>query len=474
MKKLLLRACLKTPRARLAAADLRGAAPSDLGIAPLFRRACVLAPLDPALASRPRRVLRQALSAAALTLFALPATAMAAPNASSEHGVVLSVGARGREVQVVDSTRVVHAYQLAHPQAGLAAGTTISYRDQGRSITAIQITGHIRKVSYYASVMRTSGRHVLLRLGDGRTVKLATSGARSARVRVRGDSGRAVLAHTASGPTVTINIEGLTPGATVLVTETVGAGGSITISITLPTQSNGSGGGDGSGSGSGATASEPIVGGTVTTIGVASFTLAAASGSQVSFHMDAADLANIGMSICDTVFVQYHAGVAALIADNVDDYGTSNLGTCTGSDGGSDETGLITQIGAGSVTIDTSDQGPLTFAVGPESAITAGFAVGDVVDATYTLDPDGVTLDASDVEYVETDEIGVVTSAGAGALTITDGITGHAISFTADPSEAMFDGIEVGDEVDVTVHSSSGQPVVDNVDDLTDDGTWNG
>ena len=387
---------------------------------------------------------------------------------------MLSVSARGRQVQVVDSRSVVHAYHLASPQAGLSAGTTISYRDQGRSIAAVQITGHVRKVSYYASVVRTSGRHLLLRLGDGRTVKLATSGARSARV--NGDSGREVLAHTASAPTVTINIEGLTPGATVLVTETVGSGGSITISITLPSQSNGSNGGaggDGSGSG-GASGSDSIAGGTVTNVGVASFTIAAATGSQFTFHMDAADLANVGISVCDTVFVQYHAAGGGLVADNVDDYGTSNLGSCSGSDGGSDEVGSITEIDTGSITIDTSDQGPLTFAVDPESGITAGFEVGDVVDVTYTPDPDGVTLDASDIEYVETDEIGVVTSVGAGALAITDGITGHTDSFTADPSEALFDGIEVGDEVDVTVHSSSGQQVVDNVDDLTDDGTWNG
>ena len=65
---LALRGCLKTPRARPAAADLRVAASSGLGIALLFRRPCVLATLDPALASRARGVLRQPLSRVAQRL----------------------------------------------------------------------------------------------------------------------------------------------------------------------------------------------------------------------------------------------------------------------------------------------------------------------------------------------------------------------------------------------------------------------
>jgi hypothetical protein len=429
--------------------------------------------------------MRRLAVTAAIILFALPGTAAAA---NGQRGVVLSVGGAGRQLQLVDASHNVHAYRLTGRSSGLVPGAVVSYQLVGNSISGIRVTGHVRQVSYFASVVKSSGNHLVLRLGDGRTVKFAATTTPKRRVRVKASAARQILAHaaeatTAGAPTVTINIVGLAQGATVLVTETVGADNSITISISLPSSGSGSGSGsgdgsgagsgDGSGGGSGTTPSDKVVQGTVTEVGSATFDVQTANGSTLVFTIDPATLAGIGMSPCDTVFVGYHASGPALVADNVDDYGTSDQGVCSGSDGASDEIGPVTQIGDDSVTIATADQGSMTFAVDPFSGLTSGFLVGDVVDVTYSLDADGVTLDASDIEYVENDSIGLVTAVGPGSVTVTDQISGRTEVFSADPGEQMFAGVGVGDMVDVTYHQSSGQQVVDNVDDLTSDGTWN-
>ena len=417
--------------------------------------------------------MKRLLLIAALAILALPASAMAE---ATSHGVVLSVTSGRHTLQVVDPSHIVHSFRFDGARARLKPGTVISFRASGATISGVRVTGHVSKLSYYASVVRSSGRHLVLRLGDGRTVKFAASSAAGGPL-PSGSSGREVLAHMASAPTVTINIQGLAPGATVLVTETIG-GGSISISITLPTISTGSGSGSGggagsgSGGGSGSGAGGTIVQGTVTEVDAGTFDVQASGGSALVFHMNPSALANIDMSECDTVFVDYQPAGTELDAVNVDDYGTSDLGDCSATAGSSDEIGPITQISDSSITIDTADQGSLTFAVDPTTGLTAGFNVGDDVDVTYELDADGVTLDASDIEYAGTDEIGAVTAVSADSLTFTNGITGRSETFTADPSEAMFDGIEAGDEVDITFHLSSGLPVVDNVDDLTEDGTW--
>ncbi len=424
--------------------------------------------------------MRRLAVSTAVSLLVLTGTAAAA---TTQQGVVLSVGAGGHQIQVVEPSHVVHAFRLASSARGLGAGTVIAFRQFGSSISVARVTGHVRQVSYFASVVRTSSKRLVLRLGDGRTVRFAASATAGTHGRPKRDSGRQILAHAAVAratgtPLVTINIVGLAPGATVLVTETVGNGDSITISISLPTLSTAAGsaggaGGTATGTAAGAPADQ-VVQGTVTQVGANTFDVETADGSAYVFTIDPVALSSIGMSPCDTVFVGYHADGPTLVADNVDDYGTSTVGACSGSDGSSDETGPITALGDSTITIDTSDQGPMTFAVDPSSGLADGFFVGDVVDVTYALDADGVTLDASDIEYVESDSLGLVTAVSPDSLTVTDELSGQTDVFAADPSEQLFDGIAVGDTVDVTYHASSGQQVVDNVDDLTSDGTWNG
>jgi hypothetical protein len=90
--------------------------------------------------------------------------------------------------------------------------------------------------------------------------------------------------------------------------------------------------------------------------------------------------------------------------------------------------------------------------------------VGDLVDVTYTDNGDG-TYDASDVGYVEQDATGTVTAVSDGSMTFTDSDSGQSVTVTADPAAGVFDGVAVGDEVDVNYHQSGDQLVADEVDD---------
>jgi Cu/Ag efflux protein CusF len=155
-----------------------------------------------------------------------------------------------------------------------------------------------------------------------------------------------------------------------------------------------------------------------------------------------------------------------LIADRVDDNGASSSGDCN-DPGLLDEVGAITQVSADSITIDTQDQGSMTFSVDDQS-VTDGFQVGDVVDVSYADNGDG-TYSAGDVEYEEQDVTGTVTAVSDGSMTITDAASGQSETFTADPGDGMFDGVAVGDQVDVNYHQSGSQLVVDGVDDQSGD-----
>ena len=125
--------------------------------------------------------------------------------------------------------------------------------------------------------------------------------------------------------------------------------------------------------------------------------------------------------------------------------------------------GTITQVSATRLAI-TTDSGSLRFLVDPDADLTDGFLVGDQVDVSYYPNPDG-TLSADDVEYVELDATGVVSTVSDGALSIVDDSSGQTDTFTADPEMGLFDGIVPGDEVDVTYHQSAAGSVADAVGD---------
>jgi Domain of unknown function (DUF5666) len=307
-----------------------------------------------------------------------PAGALASPS----HSKVLSVDARHHTVQLVDASHVVHAYRYRGRLPHLGVGDGVSYRQSGHTVTHVKKTGRaFGTISFYAKVVRSGSKQVRLRLGDGDPFSLSAKQV----------SAKAVAHAAAVSPaSVTLRVQGLTPGQTVLISETVDARGHWTITITLPSASTTSGGGSTSGSGDG-------------------------SGSG---------------------------------ADSNDDQ---------------EAEGTITQVSASQLALST-DSGTLSFSADPTEELTDGFLVGDVVDVSYYENPDG-SLTADDVEYVEQDATGVVSAVGDTSLALVDDATGQTDTFSGDPDLGLFDGVNPGDEVDVTYHQSAAGLVADAVGD---------
>lgn len=379
---------------------------------------------------------------AAVLLLALPSGALAAARA----GVVLSVDRAHHTLQLVDGRHVVHAYRYRGRLPTVHAGSRISFQPAGRTITHVSArSAQTRTVSYYARVLRSSRQALVLRLGDGSNLKF------SDRQVKRVPSGRAggrhhpPLAHIAArGPrSVSVAIQGLEAGITVLIAETVDSSGNVTITIALPP-----------GATSGVGPSQQA-GGVVADVSQDGFVLDTPDGSELRLHAAQSTLAGLGLQACETVTVTYHQDANILVADSVQSTGSSTTGDCADSQPTDHATGTITQVSATGLTLST-DQGPQTFTV-DSADITAGFQVGDLVEVTSAH---GV---AGDVEYVEQDATGTVTAVAAGSVTIS-GDGGPARTFVADPSQGMFDGIAAGDQVDVIYHQSSGQMVADVVD----------
>lgn len=311
---------------------------------------------------------------------------------------------------------------------------------------------------FTAQVVRSTASRLVVRTASGRELTFAASQIKPLRahhLHVRpGRHGHAVF-HTddlqLSSGNVVVNLVGLQPGVTIQITETTDTQGNVTITITLPSSSP-----------------SQSADGVVTEVDTDALTLQTDDGSELRLHVSADTLANLNVQTCDTASVTYHQDAGILVADNVTDTGTSTSGDCAPS---YDATGTITQVSDSSVTIN-ADQGAMTFAVDPASGLTDGYQVGDLVDVTYGQNADG-SLSASDVEFVEEETTGTVTSvttsADGGSLTITDDNTGQPDVFAADPANGVqingraFNGISVNDSVDITYHQSAGALIADTV-----------
>lgn len=384
--------------------------------------------------------------AAVGAILAMPATALA----SSGRGTVLSLNTAHRTIEVVDSSHVVHAYHYRGSLPKVHAGSRISFQRSATTIRKVTVLarGH-SSVSFYARVVNSSKRGVVLRLADGRKVTISSKQLRGRSPKRSRGHKHGLLAHAAN---ITINIEGLEPGVTVLVTESVDGNGNLTITISLP----------GLGSAGGGFGGEQHATGIVTEVAQDAFVVETGDGSDLRLHMAADALANLGLQVCDSVSVAYHQDAAILVADRAADTGSSSSGDCSEQQS-QDEVGTITLLTGDSITIDTQDHGSMTFAV-DSSDLTDGLQVGDLVDVTYTDNGDG-TFDASDVEYVEQDATGTVSAVSDGSMTFTDGDSAQSVTVTADPATGVFDGVAVGDQVDVNYHQSGSQLVADEVDD---------
>ena len=322
-----------------------------------------------------------------------------------------------------------------------------------------------RTFSFYARVVKSSAKGLIVRTADGK--QLSFSAAQIARKRApvtkghkhhkhhkarkgHKSSARAALDPATSPGAIAINIVGLQPGVTVLITEAIDQNGNITITITLPPLS---------------VTGQQNASGLVNEVDSDAFQITTGDGSVLRLHMAQSDLSNLNLQTCNTVDVTYHQDAGMLIADNVKVTGASTSGDCSPT---TDATGIITEVSGSGLTINT-DSGPLTFTVASPD-VTNGFQSGDVVDVTYTENADG-TLNATAVQYVEQDASGVVTAVSATSLAITDSGTGHSETFTADPSQGLqmftyaFNGVKIGDQVDLTYHQSAGSLVADTVND---------
>jgi len=173
-------------------------------------------------------------------------------------------------------------------------------------------------------------------------------------------------------------------------------------------------------------------------------------------------------------------GQVVLITEKSDAAGnlTITIKLVPGADqNGSDQdvTGIITALGAGSVTIQADDGSTMTFQADP--VLLEDFEVGDQVDVTYYADAGG-SLAADDVEPVDDgsgnqdlDAIGTVTALDAGAWTITVQVDGGG-TLTFDADADLLDGVAVGDHVDVTYfQDTDGTLVADDVEPAGTDGS---
>ena len=387
--------------------------------------------------------------ATAVAMLALPGSALAA----SGHGVVLSVDSKHHTVQVVDASHVVHAFGYRGRLPRLHAGSKISFRRAGKAISAVKVSGQKSwSVAFLGRVVKSSKHGLVLRLADGKKVTFSAKQVRHTRTKSAKRQKHAARSASvrAGAANVTINIQGLQPGVMVLITETV-EGGNVTITISFPGKSDPVAGG------------EQTASGTVTDVADDAFVLTTDDGSDLRLHMAARTLAHLGLGVCDTLDVSYHQDAGMLIADHVNPTGTSTTGDCADTSSDQDVVGTITQVSGDGLTVQTQDQGTMTFGV-DSNDVTDGYQVGDVVDVTYADNGDG-TYTADDVEWVEQDSTGTVTDVSDGSMTITDDQTGQPVTFVADPSEGVFDGVAVGDQVDVTYHQSGGQQVAESVDD---------
>lgn len=244
-------------------------------------------------------------------------------------------------------------------------------------------THRAHTVSFYARVIRSSSKGLLVRTMSGKRIFFTTrqlAGTKKHRSRThrahRRHSRHGRLVHgrfdttpsgttssgtTSSGtPSVSINIVGLQPGETIQITETTDSSGNVTITITLPTVTS--------------TAPQDVSG-TITSVSNSALTITTSTGSM-TFSVSDSDITE-GFGTGDVVDVTY----------------------TTASDGSFDATdvqyvesqasGVVTAVSGNGLTItDATTQQPDTFVSssggeGDNSDVFGGVQVGDQVDVSY-------------------------------------------------------------------------------------------
>jgi Domain of unknown function (DUF5666) len=295
---------------------------------------------------------RLPLGWALLALALFPAGALAA----APRATVFSVDPHHHALQLVDAGHLVRAYRYRGRLPRLGLGDRISFRRARRTLSHVTRTARAGGTfSFYAQVLRAGGTSARLRLADGN-------------------------AFTPSGA-VTVRIRGLTPGATVLIRETLDARRHWTVTITLPPSATSAGT---VASGDDPSADDQVAEGTIAQVSAGGLSINAAAGG-LNFSVDPASGLTDGFLVGDVVDVTYAPNAdGSLSADDVE-YVEQDV------------SGTVAAVSDGRITVVGSEGGPsVTIAADPAAGLLGGVAVGDQVDVTYHQSASGPLADSLD------------------------------------------------------------------------------
>ena len=279
---------------------------------------------------------------------AVPASAGAKPLQAS----VLRLDRKHHTVRVVTANHAVRSFRYSGKLGKrVRAGSRITADARGRVLRRVKPRGRVRVLKFYGRVVSDGRKGLVLRLGDGKRLRLGGSG-----------RGHAAVRPASADHPISISIEGLQPGQTVLVTITFDSSGGeiITIQITV---SAGDGGGDPVGNGDGGqiddnNGEDYVVDGTVTAVDPGAGTLAidTADGHLVfTADPDVLD----GLSVGDNVEVDYAKDTSTgdLIADDVFPIDSGAGSGDNSGDGSGDGSGGTSGDGSGDTSGDGSGDG---------------------------------------------------------------------------------------------------------------------
>jgi hypothetical protein len=166
--------------------------------------------------------------------------ALAAPGiaaANPVRGTVLQLDRKHHVIRVVENARKVESFHYrGNLPRKVRNGSVVGLRTRGHTASRVRALGRAKKVQFVGRIVRSAGGKLTVSLPDGRPFDIGGTRRNSARLHAAG--------------AVAVNIEGLQPGQTVLVTVSYAANGDLSISIKLIQDQGNSSGDTGSGSGS--------------------------------------------------------------------------------------------------------------------------------------------------------------------------------------------------------------------------------
>jgi preprotein translocase subunit YajC len=179
---------------------------------------------------------------------------------------------------------------------------------------------------------------------------------------------------------VQINIQGLSAGQAVLITETFDRRGNLTITFKLVPAANPNG-------------DDQEATGTIVATDEFSLTIETDDGRSMAFQASTELLD--GLELGDQVDVTYYSDAdGTLVADDIE---LTELNDDPGN-GGLDAIGTVSAIDVSSITVQLADGGMTTFEA--DADLLEGFSVGDQVDVSYYQDTDGLLV-ADDIEPLD-------------------------------------------------------------------------